>query len=89
MRWYSEALPILETVRGENRMVTTSIKSRFFEMKRFLLSTLTVLMSMGAIASTANAAQVSLGNPIADLNEDGRVTLHEVVTYNRDQRDKN
>ncbi|MEO0396088.1 MAG: hypothetical protein ACFB14_15275 [Leptolyngbyaceae cyanobacterium] len=57
-------------------------------MKRFLLSTLTVLMSMGAIASAASAAQVGLGNPIADLNEDGRVTLHEVVTYNRDQRDK-
>ncbi|ESA36382.1 hypothetical protein N836_00480 [Leptolyngbya sp. Heron Island J] len=57
-------------------------------MKRFLLSTLTVLMSMGAIAGMANAAQVGLGNPIADLNEDGTVTLHEVVNYNRDQRDK-
>ncbi len=57
-------------------------------MKRFLLSTLTVLMSMGAISSAATAAQVGLGNPIADLNEDGTVTLHEVVTYNRDQRDK-
>ncbi len=58
-------------------------------MKRFLLSSLTVLMSMGAIASTASAAQVGLGNPIADLNQDGRVTLHEVVLYNRDQRNKN
>lgn len=57
-------------------------------MKRFLLSTLTVLMSVGAITSAATAAQVGLGNPIADLNEDGTVTLHEVVTYNRDQRDK-
>ncbi|MEL6471993.1 MAG: hypothetical protein AAFQ74_19870 [Cyanobacteria bacterium J06623_4] len=33
--------------------------------------------------------QVSLNNPVADLNEDGNVTLHEVVTYNRDRRDKN
>lgn len=57
-------------------------------MKRFLLSTLTVLMSMGAITGTATAAQVGFGNPIADLNGDGTVTLHEVVTYNRDQRDK-
>ncbi|MBE9069311.1 hypothetical protein IQ260_21955 [Leptolyngbya cf. ectocarpi LEGE 11479] len=57
-------------------------------MKRFVLSALTVLMSMGAVASAANATQVGLGNPIADLNEDGRVTLHEVVNYNRDQRDK-
>lgn len=57
-------------------------------MKRLLLSTLTVLMSMGTIVSAASAAQVGLGNPIADLNGDGRVTLHEVVTYNRDQRDK-
>lgn len=58
-------------------------------MKRFFLSTLTVLLSMGAITSDASAAQVGLGNPVADLNEDGRVTLHEVVTYNRDQRNKN
>lgn len=57
-------------------------------MKRFVLSALTVVMSMGAVAGAASAAQVGLGNPIADLNEDGRVTLHEVVNYNRDQRDK-
>lgn len=57
-------------------------------MKRFLLTTLTVLMSMGAVASAASATQVGLGDPIADLNGDGRVTLYEVVTYNRDQRDK-
>lgn len=57
-------------------------------MKRFLLSTLTVLMSMAAVTSAASAAQVGLGDSRADLNEDGRVTLHEVVTYNRDQRDK-
>jgi len=35
-----------------------------------------------------NNAQVSLGDPVADLNGDGDVTLHEVVSYNRDQRDK-
>lgn len=57
-------------------------------MKRFLFSALTVLVSMGAVASAASAAQVGLGNPVADLNEDGSVTLHEVVNYNRDQRDK-
>ena len=32
--------------------------------------------------------QVSLNDPVADLNGDGNVSLHEVVTYNRDQRDK-
>ncbi|MEL7070991.1 MAG: hypothetical protein AAGN15_20430 [Cyanobacteria bacterium J06581_3] len=36
-----------------------------------------------------STGQVSLNNPVADLNEDGNVTLHEVVTYNRDQRNKN
>ncbi|MEO0396958.1 MAG: hypothetical protein AAF243_13365 [Cyanobacteria bacterium P01_A01_bin.137] len=45
-------------------------------------------MSVGALTGTASAAQVGLGDSRADLNEDGRVTLHEVVTYNRDQRDK-
>ncbi len=57
-------------------------------MKRFLLSALTVLMSMGAITSAATAAQVGLGDAMADLNDDGNVTLHEVVLYNRDQRNK-
>lgn len=57
-------------------------------MKRLLISTLTVLMSMGALSAAANAAQVSPGNSIADLNGDGTVTLHEVVTYNRDFRNK-
>ncbi|MEL6230757.1 MAG: hypothetical protein AAFR24_12685 [Cyanobacteria bacterium J06627_3] len=57
-------------------------------MKRFLFSALTVLMSVGALAGAASAAQVGLGDSRADLNNDGRVTLHEVVTYNRDQRDK-
>ena len=58
-------------------------------MKRFFLSALTVLMSMGAITGAAAAAQVSLGAATADLNGDGNVTLHEVVLYNRDQRNKN
>ncbi|MEM9806540.1 MAG: hypothetical protein AAF959_14790 [Cyanobacteria bacterium P01_D01_bin.56] len=58
-------------------------------MKRFLLSTLTVVISMGAVTGAATAAQVGLGNPKADLNNDGNVTLHEVVLYNRDQRNKN
>ena len=33
--------------------------------------------------------QVSPGDPAADFNGDGNVTLHEVVTHNRDQRNKN
>ena len=33
--------------------------------------------------------QVSLNDSVADLNGDGNVTLHEVVTFNRDQRNKN
>ena len=57
-------------------------------MKRFLLSALTVLMSTGALAGVANAQQNSLTDSRGDLNGDGRITLHEVVTYNRDQRDK-
>ncbi|MEM9266203.1 MAG: hypothetical protein AAGA46_11825 [Cyanobacteria bacterium P01_F01_bin.13] len=57
-------------------------------MKTFLLSTLTVLMSMGALAGSASAVQVGLGDSRADLNADGRVTLHEVVIFNRDQRNK-
>ena len=58
-------------------------------MKRLVVSTLTVLLSTGMLASAASARQVGLGDPIADLNRDGKVTLHEVVTFNRDQRDKN
>ena len=34
------------------------------------------------------SGQVSLDDSVADLNGDGNVTLHEVVTYNRDQRNK-
>ncbi|MGD1942944.1 MAG: hypothetical protein ACFB0G_16710 [Leptolyngbyaceae cyanobacterium] len=58
-------------------------------MKRFLLSTFTILMSLGTFAAIASAQQVSLGDPAADLNGDGKVTLHEVRNYNRDQRQKN
>lgn len=35
-----------------------------------------------------SVGQVSLNDPAADLNGDGNVTLHEVVTHNRAQRDK-
>lgn len=57
-------------------------------MKRYILSTLTVLSVVGLLATTTSARQVSLGNPVADLNGDGTVTLHELVLFNRDQRDK-
>lgn len=39
-------------------------------------------------ARPVRGEQVSLEDSIADLNGDGNVTLHEVVTYNRNQRDK-
>ncbi|MEM9163760.1 MAG: hypothetical protein AAGC54_11920 [Cyanobacteria bacterium P01_F01_bin.4] len=58
-------------------------------MKRFLFSTLAIVMSMGVLTTAASARQVSLSDSIADLNGDGTVTLHELVLYNRDQRDKN
>lgn len=62
-------------------------------MKRIFLSAFTVFVSAsvmaGAMATGASARQVSLGDPLADLNGDGNVTLHEVVTFNRDQRNKN
>ncbi|MBE9061205.1 hypothetical protein [cf. Phormidesmis sp. LEGE 11477] len=57
-------------------------------MKRFLFSVLTVVMFTTLSAASASAGQVNLGNPVADLNNDGKVTLHEVASYNRDQRDK-
>ena len=56
-------------------------------MKRFLFSTLAVVISMGAIATSAHAAQVSRESAEADLNGDGTVTLNELSRYNRDQRD--
>ncbi len=58
-------------------------------MKRFLLSTLTLMTTTALLTTTVSARQVGLNNPIADLNGDGNVTLHEVVTFNRDRRDKN
>ncbi|MGD1856880.1 MAG: hypothetical protein ACFB2W_21810 [Leptolyngbyaceae cyanobacterium] len=57
-------------------------------MKRFLFSALTIVMSLGALTGSASAVQVGLGDSRADLNGDGQVTLHEVVNFNRDQRDK-
>ena len=55
-------------------------------MKRFLIASLTVLMSMGVLGMAAQAKQASLGDAIADLNGDGVVTLTELTIYNRDQR---
>lgn len=55
-------------------------------MKRFLLSTLTVLLTMGALTTIASAEQVGRTDSRADLNGDGKVTLHELRLYNRDQR---
>jgi len=57
-------------------------------MRRYILSMLTVLSVVGLLTTTASARQASLGNPIADQNGDGTVTLHELVLFNRDQRDK-
>ena len=57
-------------------------------MQRTILSVLTALTVVGLLTTTASARQVGLGNPVADLNGDGTVTLHELVLYNRDQRDK-
>ncbi len=57
-------------------------------MKRYILSALTALTVIGMLTTAASARQVSLGNPVADLNGDGTVTLHELVLFNRDQRDK-
>lgn len=55
-------------------------------MKRFLFSTLAILVSLGTLVATAQAEQVSLGNEAADLNGDGEVTLDELHNYNRDER---
>jgi hypothetical protein len=56
-------------------------------MKRFLLSTLAILISLGTLAATANAKQVDPRNEVADANGDGVTTLDETRNYNRDQRD--
>lgn len=56
-------------------------------MKRFLLSIVTVLISIGALAATAQAEQVNPGHDAADIDGDGNVSLTELKNYNRDQRD--
>lgn len=57
-------------------------------MQRLLFSTLAVLMSMGTLATTVSAEQVSLDSGMADMNGDGQTSLIELVNFNRDQRDK-
>jgi TolA-binding protein len=56
-------------------------------MKRFFISSLTILLSTLAMAATAQAGQVSLEHSAADLNGDGEVSITELKQYNRDQRD--
>ena len=56
-------------------------------MKRFLLSTVAILLSLGTLAATANAKQVDPRSEVADANGDGVTTLDETRNYNRDQRD--
>lgn len=56
-------------------------------MKRFFISSLTLILSTLAIASTAHAAQTNLQNSAADLNNDGEVSLSELKRYNRSERD--
>ncbi len=55
-------------------------------MKRFLISGLTLVLSVFAISSIAYAKQATLSDAAADLNSDGIVTLTELEFYNRDQR---
>jgi hypothetical protein len=56
-------------------------------MKRFFISSLTLILSTLAISSTAHAAQTNLQNSAADLNNDGEVSLSELKRYNRSERD--
>ena len=55
-------------------------------MKRFLISSLVLVLSTLAIAPLVRADQVSLHNKAADLNGNGVVTLTELEQYNLDQR---
>lgn len=55
-------------------------------MKCFLFSGLMILLSSLAMTPVAFAKQTNLNDSAADLNGDGTVTLHELATYNRDQR---
>ncbi len=57
-------------------------------MKRFLISSLTLVLSSLAISSVAYASQVNLSSASADLNENGAVSLTELEFYNRSQRSK-
>ncbi|MEO1297621.1 MAG: EF-hand domain-containing protein [Cyanobacteria bacterium J06636_16] len=60
-------------------------------MKRFVLSALTIVLVAGAVTpvSAAVPRQTHLGDPVADLNGDGTVSLTELKNYNRDARQKN
>ncbi|MEM9006031.1 MAG: hypothetical protein AAGE59_21210 [Cyanobacteria bacterium P01_F01_bin.86] len=60
-------------------------------MKRFVLSTLTILLVATAIApvSAAVRRQTDLADLNADLNGDGVVTLTELRRHNRDARRNN
>ncbi|MGF1569186.1 MAG: hypothetical protein ACFCVD_14145 [Nodosilinea sp.] len=55
-------------------------------MKRFALSTLTLVLATLAFAPLASARQTGLHDLAADLNGDGIVTITELVRYNRAQR---
>ena len=57
-------------------------------MKRFLVSALTVLMSMGVAVSAASATQLALNDAEVDHNNDGNFTIHELISINRDLRNK-
>ena len=57
-------------------------------MKRFLVSTLAVVLLMGAFVSAASAAQLALNDAGVDHNNDGVSTIHELVTVNRSSRNK-
>ncbi|WP_204137461.1 hypothetical protein [Halomicronema sp. CCY15110] len=56
-------------------------------MKRFLFSTLVILVSLGTLAATAQAEQFGPKDEAADINGNDEVTLHELHNFNRDQRD--
>ena len=59
-------------------------------MKRFLLTTLAILMTTAVAAPVAYAnEQTDKSDMSADANGDGKVTLSELRRHNRDARDKN
>lgn len=57
-------------------------------MKRYLLSGLVILLSLGVSATFASANQTHFGDLRADLNGDGEVSLRELKSYNRIVRGK-